>query len=242
MPDEYKLVNASSLERSLQYEADQLRAKLGTEEGITFDMENERAFGDAVRNIPSGSSGSDVFVCTYNVTTSAEIEEAYQSGKQVILKFNGYVMPLARRESATYHNFSVVWLGHSTYNLAIAYFFVCENDRWRSYSQTLPAITSLAAPFSTIIDYFTGDYVSYNKNLYRFIADHPRGAWNDAHVVSVPIANDVSALAKSLNGKANATSVSTSASIDNNGLISFKNADNTQLFTVQLPLYAGGVD
>lgn len=41
--------------------------------------------------------------------------------------------------------------------------------------------------------------------------------------------------------KANATSVPASASVDANGLISFKNADNTQLFTVQLPLYAGGV-
>lgn len=44
-----------------------------------------------------------------------------------------------------------------------------------------------------------------------------------------------------ISGKAAATSVPASGSVDANGLISFKNADNTQLFTVQLPLYAGGV-
>lgn len=44
-----------------------------------------------------------------------------------------------------------------------------------------------------------------------------------------------------LDGKANATSVPASANVDANGLISFKNADNSQLFTVQLPLYAGGI-
>ncbi len=160
---------------------------------LTFDGTNWMA--------QAPTESDNTFVCTYNVTTSAEIEEAYQSGKQVVLKFNDYVMPLAHRESATYHNFSVVWLGHSTYNLAIAYFFVCQNDQWVSYSQTLPAITSLAAPFSAITDYFTGDYVSYNKNLYRFIVDHPQGAWNDAHVVAVPIADDVRDLAKALANK-----------------------------------------
>ena len=35
--------------------------------------------------------------------------------------------------------------------------------------------------------------------------------------------------------------LSTSASIDSGGLISFKNDDNTTVFTLQLPIYNGGV-
>lgn len=35
--------------------------------------------------------------------------------------------------------------------------------------------------------------------------------------------------------------LSTSASIDSGGLISFKNDDNVTVFTLQLPLYNGGV-
>lgn len=54
-----------------------------------------------------------------------------------------------------------------------------------------------------------------------------------------PVQNKV--IKAALDGKAAATSVPASASVDANGQISFKNADNTQLFTVQLPLYAGGV-
>ena len=45
-----------------------------------------------------------------------------------------------------------------------------------------------------------------------------------------------------ISGKAAVTSVPASASVSAAGVMQFKNADNTQLFTVQLPLYAGGVD
>lgn len=41
--------------------------------------------------------------------------------------------------------------------------------------------------------------------------------------------------------RAVATSVAASASINDAGLITFKNSDNTSLFTLQLPLYNGGV-
>ena len=49
------------------------------------------------------------------------------------------------------------------------------------------------------------------------------------------------AIKAALDGKGAAASIPASASVDANGLIRFKNADSTQLFTVQLPLYAGGV-
>ena len=35
--------------------------------------------------------------------------------------------------------------------------------------------------------------------------------------------------------------LSTSASIDSSGIISFKNEDDTTVFTLQLPIYNGGV-
>ena len=38
------------------------------------------------------------------------------------------------------------------------------------------------------------------------------------------------------------TAVATSASIDSNGLISFKNQNGAVLFTLQLPLYTGTVE
>ncbi len=41
---------------------------------------------------------------------------------------------------------------------------------------------------------------------------------------------------------ANSTTSITSASINNSGLISYKNANNTTVFTLQLPLYNGGVE
>lgn len=49
------------------------------------------------------------------------------------------------------------------------------------------------------------------------------------------------AIKAALDGKGATTAIPASGSVSANGLISFKNADNTQLFTVQLPLYAGGV-
>ena len=42
-------------------------------------------------------------------------------------------------------------------------------------------------------------------------------------------------------GNINANNILASASIDSNGLISFKNSSGTSLFTLQLPLYNGGV-
>ena len=47
------------------------------------------------------------FIATYGVTTNAEIEEAYQAGKQVLCFYpdEGLYCPLAKRHSATYHDF-----------------------------------------------------------------------------------------------------------------------------------------
>lgn len=44
-----------------------------------------------------------------------------------------------------------------------------------------------------------------------------------------------------ISGKAAVTSVPASASVSAAGMLSFANSEGTQLFTVQLPLYTGGV-
>lgn len=49
------------------------------------------------------------------------------------------------------------------------------------------------------------------------------------------------AIQAALDGKGAATSIPASASISTAGVLSFANSAGTQLFTVQLPLYAGGV-
>ena len=54
-----------------------------------------------------------------------------------------------------------------------------------------------------------------------------------------PVQNKV--IKAALDGKANMTSVPASASVSAAGVLSFANSAGTQLFTVQLPLYAGGV-
>lgn len=42
-------------------------------------------------------------------------------------------------------------------------------------------------------------------------------------------------------GKASVTTVPAGGSVDGTGLIAFQNSSGTQLFTLQLPLYSGGV-
>ena len=55
-----------------------------------------------------------------------------------------------------------------------------------------------------------------------------------------PVQNKV--IKAALDAKATATSVPVSGSVSNAGVLSFANSAGTQLFSVQLPLYAGGVD
>lgn len=52
-------------------------------------------------------------------------------------------------------------------------------------------LARLALEFSTTTNYSTGDYCIYNNNFYRFIADHPAGAWNSSHVTAVKIADEL---------------------------------------------------
>ena len=50
---------------------------------------------------------------------------------------------------------------------------------------------STAPQFSASTAYTVGQYVFYEKKLYRFKAAHAAGAWNSAHVDEVTVASEL---------------------------------------------------
>jgi len=57
---------------------------------------------------------------------------------------------------------------------------------------------SIAPQFDASTAYTAGQFVYYEKKLYRFIADHAAGAWNSAHVEEKTIVAEISALKQDL--------------------------------------------
>ena len=64
---------------------------------------------------------------TYGTSTSAQIEAAYQAGKQCLVYYSNRVYNLIYRSSATSHTFGYVW-GSTTYRVA------CSSDSWTNTS------------------------------------------------------------------------------------------------------------
>ena len=188
---------------------------------------------------PGASAGA--VICHLGTTTSAEIEEAYQAGKQVLLPIPQFdaVAQLTGRESATLHHFGTL-CGED--NVPTAVYVTCNHDSWGMVSERKLAVRENLADsvFSVETPYAPGDYVMYDGFLYRFSSAHT-GAWAAGDVVRVRLAEDVKDLRSGLDGKAAATSVPASASVSAAGVLSFANSTGTQLFTAQLPLYTGGV-
>lgn len=52
-------------------------------------------------------------------------------------------------------------------------------------------IDIFAVAFSESTTYQPGAYATYNGSLYRFVADHPAGAWDSSHVVAVTVGNEI---------------------------------------------------
>lgn len=52
-------------------------------------------------------------------------------------------------------------------------------------------LLDLAPAFSTSVAYSTGDYVSYQGDIYKFTSNHAAGAWNTSDVTRVTIANEI---------------------------------------------------
>lgn len=196
------------------------------------------------RGEPGDTATADsVFVARVNSTTSAEIEAAYQAGKVVLVPiahFNA-VARLTGRDDAVTHHFGAVFSDSNAENL-VAVHVTCANDSWHVVAKTPLANRANLANnlFSEESAYSVGDYVLYRNMLYRFTAAHT-GAWAAGDAVRVQLADDVQELRAALDDKAAATSVPASASVSAAGALSFANSAGTQLFTVQLPLYAGGV-
>ena len=50
---------------------------------------------------------------------------------------------------------------------------------------------STAPVFNNTTTYVIGDYVFYNRKLYKFIANHAAGDWNSEHVIEITIGNEL---------------------------------------------------
>ena len=57
---------------------------------------------------------------------------------------------------------------------------------------------STAPQFSASTAYTVGQYVFYNKKLYRFTAAHAAGAWNASHVTEVTVGSEIASLKEDL--------------------------------------------
>lgn len=97
-----------------------------------------------------------------------------------------------------------------------------------SLNTTMQEIVTGVAPYSTSATYAVGDRVRYGSLYYKCnTAITTAEAWTAAHWTEMP----------SLQEQIDNMDVPTSASIDATGLVSFKDADSTTLFTLQLPIY-----
>lgn len=54
--------------------------------------------------------------------------------------------------------------------------------------------TSLAPAFSSSTAYTSGQYVTYDGGLYRFVTDHAAGSWSSSDVTAAKLGNDISDL------------------------------------------------
>lgn len=73
--------------------------------------------------IISGEGSADIFWATYGTTTSAEIEAAYQAGKDVICKYNGAIYRLSTRVNSTIHTFDTI-------SGDFEYYVMCSSNNW----------------------------------------------------------------------------------------------------------------
>lgn len=108
----------------------------------------------------------DIFWATYDSTTSAQIEAAYQAGKMVCVFWSNRVYTLIYRSSATGHTFGYVW-GGTTYRV------VCTSNAWTNTSVSLQ---NTEDKVSTLTGYESNTSKYPNtKAVYDAIAALPSG-------------------------------------------------------------------
>lgn len=79
-------------------------------------------------NFPSNNQDSDVFIAVYGTTTSAEIEAAYQAGKEVLARVGMLTLRLSSRINASTHIFCGTGQDGSQVSKG------CANDIWQDTS------------------------------------------------------------------------------------------------------------
>lgn len=104
--------------------------------GYTPQTLSEQQKAQARENIGVGAEGGGVFVATYGTTTSAEIEAAYQAGKNVLCRNGNYTAVLLARRSASSYSFGTVTFASN--NRIMSYRFNCESDTWSTVQTSSP--------------------------------------------------------------------------------------------------------
>ena len=109
----------------------------------------------------------------------------------------------------------------------------------------------IATTFSSITNYYAGDYVFHNGTLYRFDVDHAAGAWTGSDATVVRLAEEVGDVQSQLDGiSVPATSVSGDIiAFENNNTVEsvyVDNAGNSSIITVcgknMFPMYSSDSD
>lgn len=92
------------------------------------------------------------------------------------------------------------------------------------------------AVYSASAAYTVGDRVRYNYQIWECAtAITTAEAWNAEHWTAL------APLQEQIDDKADEAEIPASASIDGDGMITYKNSDGTALFSLQLPIFNGGV-
>ena len=90
---------------------------------------------------------NDIFIATYGTTTSAEIEQAYQTGKAIFVYYGGKMMQFAYRSSSTKHYF-MSW----RYEADNYYTITCDNDSWNNSVSPAVTFSDIPTTISALID------------------------------------------------------------------------------------------
>lgn len=99
------------------------------EDGQVLFAEHLNYMEDGIEQLGKAPS---IFVAVYGESSSAEIEAAYQAGKEILLRQASFVARLFSRASPTSHSFATT--AFASANVIRTYIYQCNSDKW-SYSQ-----------------------------------------------------------------------------------------------------------
>ena len=114
------------------------------------DVDGAHTF-DVMDGQGGGGGTEEIFWATYNRTTNAEIEAAYQAGKAVMCNYNGRLYYLGNRYSFDVHHFFSVQRGVFDHkSITRIWILMCETDSWlETYYDVPDAATVIPAGGTT---------------------------------------------------------------------------------------------